>query len=58
MRVHGLPLVGLTRRTLNFLFQNFSIKQFPLPLPSQKMACIGVFFWEVHFNKEFWQLPV
>lgn len=24
--------------TINFSFQNFSIKQFPLPLPSQKIT--------------------
>jgi hypothetical protein len=38
---------------INFLFQNFSIKQFPLPLPSQKKACTGMCFWEVHYKAVF-----
>ena len=28
---------------INILFQNFSIKHFPLPLPSQKITSIGMF---------------
>jgi hypothetical protein len=48
-----LPLVGPIPWALNFLFQNFSVKQITLPLPSQKIAYTGMFFWEVHFNKEF-----
>ncbi len=39
--------------TINFIFQNFSIKQFPLPLPSQKKACRGMYFWEVHYKAVF-----
>ena len=36
-----------------FLFQNFSIKHFPLPLPSQKKACIRMLVWEVHYKAVF-----
>ena len=30
------------------LFQNFAIKHFALPLPSQKKAFRGMHIWEVH----------
>ena len=36
--------------TINFLFQNFSIKHFALPLPSQKIAYRGMYIGEVHYK--------
>ena len=39
--------------TINFLFQNFSIKHFALPLPSQKIAFRAIHNWEVHYRVVF-----
>jgi hypothetical protein len=33
-----------------YLFQNFSIKHFALPLPSQKIAFSSMYIWEVHYK--------
>ena len=51
-------LVSSILIAINFSFQNFSIKHFPLPLPSQKIALTGVLNGKVHFKTGFEQLPV
>ena len=47
-----------TFKALNFIIQNFCIKQFPLPLPSQKTAFISMFCAEVLSSSEFNIMPV
>ena len=45
-----IPIYWITLLTINFLFQNFSIKHFALPLPSQKITYRGMYIWEVHYK--------
>jgi hypothetical protein len=48
-----LSIYQIELKPINFLFQNFSIEHFPLPLPSQKITFRGMHNWEVHYKAVF-----